>query len=620
MRQFAGWFGTINDFLDIDHQALSEILENYHIESLNLTIADSQRTAWIECFRQLQNTLERLIRNDPTSAEWSIVLEYQLPRERGRRPDVVILVPGKVLVLEFKSVSYTDPAHVDQVACYARDLQNYHSESRDLEVLPILVLDNLRPAMQLGNVCVTSATSLLEVLMRLKQAPGVIPDARKWIDGDYAPLPSVVAAARLIFRNEQLPRIQRAHSAGIPQAHAHMQAITKRARDDGRRHLILVTGVPGSGKTLLGLQSVYADHFGEGLTSKHAVFLSGNIPLIAVLQDALRSSVFVQDVHGFLLQYGETGGRLPMERIVIFDEAQRAWDADKVYERRQSRVSEPHEFIRIGQNLPDWAVMVGLIGEGQEIYNGEESGLKQWDEALSKTTERWVVHCPSSIAPIFKHASVEISETLNLNATLRSHSAADLHQWVDAILNADLVSAAALAKSLASANYNLYCVRNFDRAKRYVKERYETELDKRYGLVASSKANTFLEKKVGITRVPPVKFFRHGKWYNAETSDPKSCCALETAASEFNCQGLELDLPIVCWAPDLLYQSGHWQSPKPRANSKAKNPHQLRLNSYRVLLTRGRDGMIMWVPEYGEFDATYGALIAAGAQQLEDYA
>ena len=218
-----------------------------------------------------------------------------------------------------------------------------------------------------------------------------------------------------------------------------LDRVAERAQSAGESHLVLVTGVPGAGKTLVGLQFVYESHFGESSDKQRAVFLSGNGPLVKVLQHTLKSRVFVQDVLGFLKTYGGSRGALPREHVWVFDEAQRAFDAEMAMEKRGEPISEPEDFLRLGEKLDSWALMVGLIGEGQEINRGEEAGIAQWNDALATMDKPWHVHCPPSLAPIFTNAAeTTIEKRLSLDVTLRSHRAEEIHKWVALLLAGDL--------------------------------------------------------------------------------------------------------------------------------------------------------------------------------------
>ncbi len=585
---------------------------------------------------------------DPRAKDWAVIFEYELPRERGRRPDVVILTGSQVLVLEFKETAALQRAHVDQVAAYARDLRHYHAASHGMLVDPVLVLtrgseelqwpdgrgrkgstsadfgaggragSSVSPgqAQDLAEVAVVNPQGLRAVLADLeRRAPDEPMDAEGWLAADYSPLPSLVSAARSIFEHEPLPQIRKAQSAGIPDTIATLVAAGYEARKNQELHLALVSGVPGSGKTLVGLQFVYENHFDDKGSERSAVFLSGNGPLVKVLQYALKSKVFVQDVHGFLKDYGGDSLRTPEEHIWVYDEAQRAWDAQRVLEKRGHGRSEPEDFLSIGKRKESWALMVGLIGEGQEIYLGEEAGLGQWNDAIKQTGAPRIVHCPQKMASLFDNAAeLHTDDSLDLDMSLRTHLAEDVQSWVGRLLNGQLGVAREHADAMGKQGFRLYVTRDLSRAQGYVRERYRTEEDKRYGYLGSSKGRL---NPFGIpTDYYSTQRMKIGPWYYDHPSSPESCCQLASAATEFQCQGLELDLPIVGWGVDLHWDGQSWNSP-PQRRSKARDPHALRLNSYRVLLTRGRDGLVLYVPEGGsQFDTDYEALVAAGGREL----
>jgi hypothetical protein len=543
---------------------------------------DSQKRAWHHCFLVLRDQLRDL-------CDGYIVFEYELPRERGRRPDVVILIGGTVFVLEFKDYRVAHQAHIDQVAAYARDLRYYHAASHSAAVVPILVLtESLDPPTSVGDVRIVGPKDVIVILADGGTSTAIDPTV--WLASDYAPLPTLVAAARTIFQHEPLPQIRRAHSAGIPETIAELIRVADEAQSKRERHLALVTGVPGAGKTLVGLQFVYSNHF-EG-DRRAAVFLSGNDPLVKVLQHALESTVFVQDVHGFLKTYGGKNEKRPEEHIWIYDEAQRAWDAERVRGKRGHGASEPEDFLRLGTRMDSWAMVVGLIGEGQEIHLGEEAGLAQWNEAITAVGGDWTVHGPAKLAPLFNAANVVACDQLDLTTSLRSHLAEDVQTWVRQLLNGELAAAAETARIVAGQGFEMYMTRDFEAAKAYPRERYAGNQDKRYGLLASSKAKNLepfgVRNGFGPTRILQRQ---PGPWYNDAPESHLSCCALYDVATEFASQGLELDFPVVAWGNDLTWNGSQWASP-PQPRSRAHDPHRLRVNSYRVLLSRGRMGLL----------------------------
>jgi DUF2075 family protein len=611
-----GWSGSIESFMQTSEQSWLSSLQRHHQRCMLMPADPSQIVAWQNCFAELKTSLFTLVTKEPNTRGWHLIFEYELPRERGRRPDVVVLTPSEVIVLEFKDTREALRAHIDQVSAYARDLQHYHSESHNLEVRPVLVLTQSRGIPSyVDDVVITAPAYLAETIgaFQIPKPDGLNPDA--WIQGDYAPLPSLVAAARTIFENEPLPHIKRAHSAGINETIASLIEISERAERNNELHVALVTGVPGAGKTLVGLQFVYAHHANNSLDNRPAVFLSGNGPLVTVLQHALKSGIFVQAVHGFLKQYGGSQGRLPEEHIWVYDEAQRAWDADRVQEKRGHRSSEPEDFLRLGERMDSWAVVVGLIGEGQEIHLGEEAGLVQWNEAIASLPGNWIVHCPERVAGVFSAAEVHMNETLDLTVSLRSHLAEDVQSWIRYLLSGELETARTTANSIREQGFDTYITRDLDVASNYVRERYRGQEDKRYGLLASSKAKNVSSWGVNNSWAY-TKNTRIGPWYNDPPDSRFSSCQLHDVVTEFSCQGLELDFPIIAWGDDLRWKDHRWQSP-PQLRSKAHDPHQLRVNSYRVLLSRGRDGFVVFIPPDPLEDATASALIRAGLTLLE---
>lgn len=564
-----------------------------------------------EQIRAWEGSIEVLKRLCPQlPAEYWLIFEFVLPRERGRRPDVILLSQNAAYVFEFKESKTPGRAHVDQVAAYCRDLAEYHAGSRGKRIVPLLVMtgaEGLRK--QSGDVRIYSPDTLEQDIAQIVDCTDPPGDVAAFLEGDYEPLPSLVHAAKLLFEKEPLPQIRRAESVGIPDTLQVLHEYAGRALQSGEKVLALVTGVPGSGKTLVGLQFTYDQ---SEMGANNAVFLSGNGPLVEVLQYALKNKIFVQDVHGFLKQYGGGSTRIPRERAWIYDEAQRAWDDERAKDKRGPQaLSEPNDFARLASRVDGGVMIIGLIGEGQEIHLGEEAGISQWNDALAAVPDDWTVVCPPHVAHVFTNAKQCVPATrLNLSASLRTHRASDLQEWVRLLLDGKLAQAHTLADTLREDLFPIYVTRNVESAKKHARERYRGNLDRRFGLLASSKAKNLADH--GIPNdYAATKRVRKGPWFSDDPDHPGSCCQLASVATEFACQGLELDFPIVAWGDDLSWNGEAWAS-RPGGRSKAKNPHQLRLNSYRVLLTRGRDGMVIFVPAGKEMDASFEALVAAG--------
>ncbi len=611
-RATHGWSGSIRNFLDQPENLIEQSLQ-VHLQGLmGFNPANSQVEAWIEEITVLKLAFRDLSIARPNCLNWSVVLEYELPLEGGRRPDAIVLGPNRLFVLEFKQDPRLQRSSLDQVAAYARDLAEYHSKTHGIEVIPFLVPTKLKGKSEKRDVVtVISPDKIAATLDAFEDATPI--DLNDWLDGDYAPLPTLIAAAKMIFSNERLPAIKRAESYGVAKAVHKLKEIAHLSEINSERSLAFVSGVPGAGKTLVGLQFVYEESDQES----QAIFLSGNGPLVEVLRDALKSKAFVSDLHAFINSFGTTS-KIPKQNIIVFDEAQRAWDAANMMVKKGVGFSEPELLISIGERIPDWTTLVGLIGHGQEIHTGEEAGIAGWFDAINSgnAKNKWKVYAPPRFSDIFTDQSVTECEELDLNHSLRSKQAEFLHNWVQNLLAGQLAEASRISQKIWFQNFPIFITRNLDEAKQYVHSRFEGESSKRFGIIASSKDRILPQYGIdnGFHETKQVK---NAKWYNNNLGEPGSCCNMEEVVTEFGCQGLELDMAIVAWGNDFLWDGSDWIMRKMRTRIAQQDPHQLRLNSYRVLLTRSREGVIIFIPPIPEFDQTEHAFLAAGARILE---
>ena len=611
-RMTHGWSGSVRDFLDEPRSTIEQSLETHLKGLLGLNAAGSQMEAWIEEIDVLKKAFRDLSISRPSCLRWSVILEYELPLEGGRRPDVIILGPNKIFVFEFKQDPVLNRSSLDQVAAYARDLAEYHSQSHGIEVAPFLIPTKSKDKNESRDVVtIVSPDKIAPVLDGEVESEPI--DLAKWLEGDYAPLPTLIAAAKMIFSNERLPAIKRAESYGVAKAVQRLKEIVKISEQNSERALAFVSGVPGAGKTLVGLQFVYE----ESNQDSQAIFLSGNGPLVEVLRDALKSKAFVSDLHAYIKSYGTTS-KIPKQHIIVFDEAQRAWDSSNMLVKKGIPISEPELLIGIGEKIPNWTALVGLIGHGQEIHTGEEGGMAGWFEAVnsSHATSNWKIYTPPRFTSAFPNKIITEYEELDLNHTLRSKQAENLHDWVNFVLTGKLSEASILAQKIWRQNFPIFITRDIDEAKCYVRDRFKGESSKRFGILASSKDQVLPNYGIqnGFHQTKQVK---NAKWYNANLGEQGSCCNMEEVVTEFGCQGLEIDMAIVAWGNDYLWDGTNWILRKMRTRIPQIDPHQLRLNSYRVLLTRSREGLVIFIPPTTEFDATANALLAAGARVLE---
>jgi hypothetical protein len=614
-----GWYGDLaaltgHDAIDLAAHLAKAINPRGH----------QQFDAWISSLEVLRAAASTCITTLPAAAEFAAILEYQLPRD-DRRPDAIVLENGTVVVIEFKESGTPSRAAEDQVRAYARDLRAYHSACHDRRVVPFLVpLKYAGQAYERDGVSVVPASQLAERILALVP-PGPLhrPDPARILGGRYDPLPGIAHAARLIFQKQPLPRIRRADSAKIPDVHQRLLQLARTAASSRERTLVLLSGAPGSGKTLVGLQLVHSPELDplvrhETTGRAGALFLSGNDPLVEVLQTTLDSRDFVQPLKRYLEEHITVLDHRPWEHVLVFDEAQRAWDAKKVTNKHHGKLgfdSEPELLLRVAERVPEWSMVVALIGDGQEIHTGEEAGLELWANAV-RGRDSWRIVAPQEIAVSLAREGVkaETEPLFHLDTTLRAHDAEALHQWVSTLLDGDLHAARALAPRLTG--FDLYVTRELDAARQYVRERYQALRDRRWGLLASSCAENLRGE---VLRIKEDNLgVRYGFWYEGgEKKGGKNyCCSLERAVSEFGCQGLELDYAVLCWGDDLTWTGDRWDQLGGKLRRGAQDRRRLRLNAYRVLLTRGRDGMCIYVPRGSALDSVELALRAAGAVDL----
>lgn len=613
----------IREFLDEKPETLLGKL----MVSDEFSTTDLQKNAWRKEIDILQDQLRSVENGD-------IAFEYTIPRI-GHRIDVVCIIHGLIFLLEFKvGDSEYRKSTADQVMDYALDLKYFHELSADRYIIPISIPTEAPSVCnevsfmedKISNVlkCTKDNIGLTigSVLSSVQDQDLSIAD---WINSRYAPTPTIIEAAQAMYRNHSVKDISR-NDAGAHNLTATTETINQIIDDCKRNHkkaICFVTGVPGAGKTLAGLNIANERHNFDA--DEHAVFLSGNGPLVDILQAALakdRSSragitiaeakketkAFIQIIHRFRDE-ALTTNNPPAEKVAIFDEAQRAWNEESLtdFMKRKKGVdafnqSEPEFLIRIMDRHQDWAVIVCLVGGGQEIYNGE-AGIIDWFRALQKKFRNWHIYLSdkitdseyvgnSSIEELLTGCSYSLRPALHLGVSLRSFRSEKLAEFVKLLLDNEPSAAAAVYSEL-SIHYPIILTRDLDKAKEWIRKKARgTE---RYGLLASSEGKRL--RGIGIW-VPSV--INHVGWFLNEKDNVDSSYFLEVAASEFKVQGLEIDYSILAWDADLRRSGKGFDYFKFRGTrwNHVNNMQQQKYlkNAYRVLMTRARQGMIIFVP------------------------
>jgi hypothetical protein len=631
------WYGaSIAEFLQSSPDAIIGCLAR----NGDFVLLSTQKEAWLQQIEILRSCLAGLT--------GTLFLEFNIPR-MGRRIDAVLVIGPVVFVVEFKTgESVFDRAGTDQVWDYALDLKNFHEASHSAAIVPILVATGSEDpssarleAHEDGVYCplLVSVEMLRDAIdVSLRRITGESLDGNRWSQSSYRPTPTIIEAARALYAQHSVGAIARfdAGAQNLAVTSRRIEELVDEARVSRRKLICFVTGVPGAGKTLVGLNVATQHRKVDEPT--HAVFLSGNGPLVAVLREALtRDEVARQKSRGNRVRKGKVAESIkafiqnvhhfrddalidvnpPAEHVAIFDEAQRAWNLRQTanfMRRKKNRPgfahSEPEFLVSCMDRHTDWAAVICLVGGGQEINIGE-AGIDAWLEAVRTRFPDWHMYVSSRLtdseyaagnvlASVRERPNTHFDDRLHLAVSMRSFRAENVSAFVKALLDCETKAACDVLREL-NGRFPIVVTRDLNRAKQWIRERARgTE---RFGLVASSKAQRLKPHAIDIrVNVDPVQWFLNDK------DDTRSSYYLEDAATEFQVQGLELDWVCVTWDGDMRFTNPGWSYHDFRGSrwTNIQNPDNRRYlqNAYRVLLTRARQGMVIFVPPGDSRDPT----------------
>ena len=616
-----------------------------------------QKNAWLEQIEILQSQFALI-------SEGYIFFEFSIPR-MGKRADVIFIYKDVVFVIEFKVGSDTYNAHDrDQVVDYALDLKYFHEGSHEACIVPILVATNapdkentFELSEDLLAICLfANKTSIAQLIHECHERwPNQrILEPVAWAKSRYKPTPTIVQAAQALYRGHKVEEISRseAGATNLTVTAGEIGEIIERSKQLGQKSICFITGVPGAGKTLAGL-NITTERMRTDV-DEHAVFLSGNGPLVEVLREALarekkerdgiskkearqEANTFIQNIHHFRDDNLETD-LAPVEKVVVFDEAQRAWDkAHTAKFMRQKRdqagfdMSEPEFLIKVMDRHNDWCVIIALIGGGQEINTGE-AGLPEWFSALRNRFKGWYVYYSQDMdgdeytqgGPLkdqLQGLNAVSSKNLHLAVSVRSFRAEKLSEFVHYLIANESYKASALYDQIKD-KYPIVITRELAIARQWI--RGKARGGELFGLVASSGGIRLKPYGVNVkSNITAADWFLNGR------RDVRACQYLEDVATEFDIQGLELDWCGVCWDGDLRYIDGEWSHYSFRGTKwqrvNKEDRRRYLSNAYRVLLTRARQGLVIFVPTGDDndhtrpasfYDETYAYLRSCGIQAI----
>ena len=638
---------SIADFIQEDDLNILGTLAKHHGYQ---TLEKSQQNAWERQITILKSQLAELT--------GYIYFEFSIPR-MGKRVDNIVILGDKIFLLEFKIGSEQYDKHaIDQVIDYALDLRNFHEGSHYANLIPVLIAEkapifenNFQRAGNLEQAILLNAQNLNKFFKYYDS--NSLMDVAAWEQSSYKPTPTIIEAAQALYQKHNVAEITRsdAGAKNLSDTAGCISNIIEQAKQGNKKAICFVTGVPGAGKTLAGLN--IANQRLKVAEDEHAVFLSGNGPLVQVLQEALarnraiknkikketalkETKAFIQNIHHFRDEYLKNS-QAPTEKVVVFDEAQRAWNQHQTRKFMSQKrgqpdfnQSEPEFLIEVMNRHQDWCVIVCLIGGGQEINTGE-AGLIAWMQALQTSYPDWQVHYSNLIVNQDNYlqdtaiknwlSMIGVEQNhLHLATSVRSFRSEKVSAWVHALLDMD-EQAKSLWKEIQS-NYPIVLTRDLQKAKAWVKA--QAKGSERYGLVASSGARRL--KALGVHVKSEINV---ANWFLNPKYDVRSSYFLEDVATEFDVQGLELDWVCLAWGENFYYQDNQWcyQSFKGYKwqNINKEEDKQFTKNDYRVLLPRARQGMVIWIPEGSEndntrqkefYDGTYQYLKSIGISEL----
>lgn len=620
----AYYSSSISDFIIKDNFTIfGEITSNDQFAA-----DDLQKNTW-------KKEIEILKRELSAFTDGHILFEYTIPRI-GNRIDNVLLYKGIVFLLEFKVGERTYPnSAIEQATDYALDLSCFHKESHNKLLVPMLICtlapenyqsikvlkDNILDTYCCNEVGIKNYIETVCTSYAIEEF-----NPLDWINSLYMPTPTIIEAAQALYMGHNVEDISRndASAKNLNQTTKAINEIIDCSKQNNKKSICFITGVPGAGKTLAGLNiAIERQKVDE---NEHAVFLSGNGPLVDVLQEALarddvsrngtrkseamrKSKEFIQIIHHFR-DDAISVDTPPIEKVTVFDEAQRAWDEPNLtdFMKRKKGVldfnmSEPEFLISILNRHDGWATIVCLIGGGQEINKGESAGIAGWFDTLKNNYQDWDVYISNKITDeeyskghsfdeLTKGINYKIIEDLHLAVSLRSFRSENVAAFVKALLDVDKSKAKDLYEQFKN-EYPVCITRDLETAKTWVKAKAKGT--QRYGMTASSGAKRLRKYGVWVqNKVDAPNWFLNGK------DDVRASYFLEETATEFDIQGLELDWTILCWDANLRFNCNSfgyfkfngtkWQNVNNEANILYLK------NSYRVLLTRARQGLVIFIP------------------------
>lgn len=641
-----------NSIVNFISEDKNSILGQLSLNHSNRQLEDLQKNAWVKQIEILKDQLKGLT--------GQIYFEFTIPR-MGKRVDNIIIIDDTIFVIEFKVGDGGFDSYAQaQVLDYTLDLKNFHEGSHNSKLIPVLIATNsesIEPNIfqvsEFNEVVKTNKENISYILQKFLKTPNESINYNAWENSIYKPTPTIIEAAQALYKGHNVKEISRSDSGAInlSKTASCLNRIIDDSKLNNKRAICFVTGVPGAGKTLAGLN--IANERMKADKDEHAVFLSGNGPLVDVLREALardlvttskengenitkekarrETNTFIQNIHHFRDEYLKYIIE-PTEKVVVFDEAQRAWNKKQVssFMKRKKGVenfdmSEPEFLVNVMNRHKDWCTIICLIGGGQEINTGE-AGLEEWVNVFMNDYQDWNIHYSNLITDSKNYIKTEsqkkwlelnaFPETeLHLSVSIRSFRSEKLSAFVHELLELNTSKASELYQEIKN-DFPIYITRDLSEAKKWLRK--NAKGSERTGVIASSGARRL--RPLGIDVKNEIMA---PNWFLNTKEDIRSSYFLEETATEFDIQGLEIDWSCIAWGANFYISNNQWNYQNFKG-SKWQNIQQniskdYLKNTYRVLLTRARQGMVIYLPNGSEIDHTRPGLFYDGTWKYLKY-
>ena len=646
-----------NFCVEDDNNILGHLTRNSTFDITSL-----QTIAWREQIRILKEKL-------PSLEQGKIYFEYSIPR-MGKRVDNILIIRDFIFVIEFKvgDTEYKKNA-IEQVVDYCLDLQNFHEGSYQKKIVPVLISTKAPPIESaylfknyLFEPIKGNQNNINDIINKiLSKSDNNEINLNLWENAVYKPTPTIIEASQALYRGHAVSEISRTDAGAInlSKTTVCINQIIEKSRMESFKSICFLTGVPGAGKTLAGLN--IANERRKAHEDENAVFLSGNGPLVYVLREALirdevqqsreinqrltkresaiKANAFIQNIHHFR-DDNLISNQAPSEKVVVFDEAQRAWTKAKAIAFMKSKgidfsMSEPEFLIDVMNRHDDYCTIICLIGGGQEINTGE-AGLSEWIIALKNRYPGWIIYYSKLIEGDNDYLGDEAlkdwlkdngkaENSLHLSVSNRSFRSESVSSFVQKVIDGNAIQAKLILSEINN-QFPIYLTRDFIVAKDWLRE--NAKGTERIGLVASSGGRRLRPIGIDVKNEISVE-----DWFLNGSDDVRSSNYLELVATEFDIQGLEIDYVCLAWDINFFFINGKWNYREFKGtkwNTINKQIEKLYLrNSYRVLMTRARQGLIIFVPKGDNldftrpnslYDSTYDFLSSCGIKTIPSQA